>query len=518
MTLAILATAYAATLFGTALAVRYYLHMFQLNAYVPGTQARWIWRSRHKCAPATIPIAGGFFFWQSKAKKRLVKKPLVCTARVKRLIAAIVVLHLIFLAAWCLAFAFAADIFDSPDAFAYLLFAVWGLLGCWLLQVLAPWTVLLANLANMPIEHAIRQHYINEAKEKLRSSPSLTVIGITGSYGKTSVKHFLHTLLRAKYNVLMTPGGANVPMSVVRTIREELTAAHEIFICEMGAKNMGDIKELCDIVRPGHGILTSIGPQHLETFGSLENVISTKFELADALPPDGILFANGDDENIATKLREYPNVITYAPFENGSIYYAEDITADHRGTTFTFVTPQGEKEAFTARLIGRHNVVNLVGAAAAAHTLGVPLRALKGQMRKIAPVRHRLELLDKGNGLLVIDDAYNSNPTGAQAALDTLALFEGTKILVTPGMIELGPKQEELNFRFGEQAAAVCDSIALVGAAQTRPIKEGILAAGFPPEKLIVEDGLNAALEKVYALPYDGRKVILLENDLPDNY
>ena len=518
MTLAIFAAAYAATLFGTALGVRYYLHMFQLNSYVPGTQARWIFRNARRWARLFIPLVGGFFFWRGKAKKQLVKKPLVYTARVKRMLAAIVILQLLHVAAFAVPYYLLIMRNEANDAFVLLLGGCWVLFGCYTLQFLAPWTVLLANAVNMPIERAIRGHFINEAKEKLQNSPNLTVIGITGSYGKTSVKHFLHTLLRAKYNVLMTPGGANVPMSVVRTVREQLTAAHEIFICEMGAKNVGDIKELCDIVRPKHGILTSIGPQHLETFGSLENVISTKFELADALPAEGILFANGDDENIQAKLGEYPNVITYAPFENGSAYYAEDITADHRGTTFTLVTPQGERETFTARLIGRHNVVNLVGAAAAAHTLGVPLRALKGQMRKIAPVQHRLELLDKGGGLLVIDDAYNSNPTGAKAALDALALFEGTKVLVTPGMIELGAKQEELNRRFGEQAAAVCGYIALVGAAQTKPIREGILAAGFAREKLIVEETLREALAKVYALPYDGRKIILLENDLPDNY
>ena len=477
------------SLAGAALGVRHYLHMFQLNSYVPGTQALWILRNRRKWILLFIPIVGGFFFLPKEAKK-----PLVYTARVKRMIATAVILA----ALWTWAF--------------------WFVSGAYLVQIAAPWLVLLANFINMPIEAAIRRHFINQAKEKLRNAPNLTVIGITGSYGKTSVKHFLHTLLRAKFNVLMTPGGANVPMSVVRTVREELTAAHEIFICEMGAKNVGDIKELCDIVHPGHGILTSIGPQHLETFGSQQNVIKTKFELADGLPPEGVLFANGDDENIQTKLGEYPNVITYAPFENGSSYYAEDIVADHRGTTFTFVTPEGERERFTARLIGQHNVVNLVGAAAAAHTLGVPLRALKGQMRKIAPVRHRLELLDKGGGLLVIDDAYNANPTGAKAALDALALFEGTKILVTPGMIELGPKQEELNRKFGEQAAEICDYIALVGAAQTRPIKEGVLAAGFDPEKLIVEDSLGAAQAKVNALPYDGRKIILYENDLPDTY
>jgi len=513
MTLAILAIAYAAALFGTALGVRHYLHMFQLNSYVPGTQARWVLRNERRWALLFIPLGGGFFFWPKKAKK-----PLVFTARVKRMIAAIAIMQLLHTAAFAVSYDLLIMRNEANDAFVLLLGMIWVLFGLYTLQFLAPWTVLLANAVNTPIEHAVRRHYINEAKEKLENAPNLTIIGITGSYGKTSVKHFLHTLLRAKYNVLMTPGGANVPMSVVRTIREQLNASHEIFICEMGAKNVGDIKELCGIVHPRHGILTSIGPQHLETFGSQQNVIKTKFELADALPPEGILFANGDDKNIQTKLHEYPNVITYAPFENGSSYYAEDIIADHRGTTFTFVTPQGERESFTARLIGRHNVVNLAGAAAAAHSLGVPLRALKGQMRKIAPVRHRLELLDKGGGLLVIDDAYNSNPTGAKAALDALALFEGTKVLVTPGMIELGPKQEELNFKFGEQAAEICDYIALVGAAQTRPIREGILAAGFAREKLIIEDNLGAALAKVYALPYNGRKIILLENDLPDTY
>ena len=124
----------------------------------------------------------------------------------------------------------------------------------------------------------------------LAACPNLAVIGVTGSYGKTSVKFYLNTLLKAKYNVLMTPESYNTPMGVVKTVRGSLRATHEIFICEMGAKYVGDIKELCDIVHPKHGIITSIGPQHLESFKSLQNVINTKFELADALPKDGMLF------------------------------------------------------------------------------------------------------------------------------------------------------------------------------------------------------------------------------------
>jgi len=487
----------AVTLFGAALGARHTLHMFQLNGYRHDVQRQWAQKNR-RALLLFLPLAGGFFFWPKKAKK-----PLAYTARVKRMLVTAALL--------------AALLAGFIALLAYLFDNVYWYYAVYLLQLVSPNLILAADWLNQPVEKAVCAHYIKEAKQKLADSPNLIKIGITGSYGKTSVKYYLQTLLRARYTVFMTPEGVNTPMGVVRAIREGLTAAHEIFLCEMGAKWVGEIKELCDLVGPRHGVLTSIGPQHLESFRTLENVISTKFELADALPEGGILFANGEDENIRKKLGGYPKVVTYAAQEGGGEYFAEDIAADGRGTTFTVVTPGGERERFTTRLIGRHNVVNLVGAVAAAHTLGVPLRDLKGQMRRITPVPHRQELIDGGD-VLVIDDAYNSNPVGAKAALDTLSLFGGTKILVTPGMIELGPRQAELNGRFGAQAAAVCDYIALVGATQTRPLYDGAVAAGFPPEKLIVADSLQEAQEKVRALPCQGRKVILYENDLPDNY
>ena len=126
----------------------------------------------------------------------------------------------------------------------------------------------------------------------LQSCSNITVIGITGSYGKTSVKFYLNKLLSAKYNVLMTPESFNTPLGVVKTIRTSLKATHEIFICEMGAKNINDIKEICDIVHPKHGVITSIGPQHLESFKTVENVVKTKFELADAIDKNGMVFLN----------------------------------------------------------------------------------------------------------------------------------------------------------------------------------------------------------------------------------
>ncbi len=495
-------------------ALIYFAHMFQLNTYKPGVQRQWMKHNRKKLQRIWIPLAGGFLL---APKKATVKKPLVYTARMKRLLFTttmlLVLFPLLMLLAWLLLhFHEKTWVFQVLQA-AYIFF----------IAPLTPRLLLLADRINAPFERAIRNRYTKQAVEKLRAHPSLRVIGITGSYGKTSMKYCLNALLRAQYNVLMTPEGTNTPMGVVRCVRESLSAAHEIFLCEMGAKNLGDIKELCDIARPQCGVLTSIGPQHLESFQSLENVVKTKFELADALPFDmeaSILFANGEDENIRAKIVDYPHVVTYAAGAAfGADYYAEEISCGENGVSFTAVAPNAEREHFTTRLLGRHNVLNLMGAIAVAHTFGIPLAALRGPARKLQPVPHRLELLDKG-GVLIIDDAYNSNPSGAKAALDTLNLFtQCQKILVTPGMIELGARQAELNKAFGGQAAAVCDVIALVGQAQTEPIRAGILETGFAQENLHVARTFRDAMAWVYSLPGDGRKkVILLENDLPDNF
>ena len=314
----------------------------------------------------------------------------------------------------------------------------------------------------------------------------------------------------------MTPESYNTPMGVVKTVRGSLRATHEIFICEMGAKWVGDIKELCDIVHPQHGVITSIGPQHLESFKTLDAVKNTKFELADALPQDGMLFLNNDDENIRAHGSKRP-FISYG-IENKSDYTASDISVSERGTTFTVTGPDGEKESFSTRLIGRHNVLNITGAIAVSNKFGIPLSELKGQVRRLEGVPHRLELKKK-NGVTLIDDAYNSNPSGTKAALEALRLFEGYKILVTPGMVELGEKQEELNREFGANAAKVCDYVVLVGKKQAVPIRTGLLDAGYPEKKIFVADTIEEALTHVYAIGSNGQqKIVLLENDLPDNY
>ena len=506
----------------TSMSVIDSVHFFQLNSYRFDTHTKWIRENLRKYLthniiavlmlivvfvpmnPMVKAIALEILFIISlpTEKPKKAKKPLVYTPRVKRMLATTLLVVLAVLVPTAI-----KGISSAHET--YPLFAMV------LIYTLSPYIILLSNLINKPLELSINQYYTNDAKKMLRACPDLKIIGITGSYGKTSVKYYLTTLLRSKYNVLMTPESYNTPMGVVKTIRGSLKATDEIFVCEMGAKWVGDIKELCDIVHPHHGIITSIGPQHLESFKTLEAIKGTKFELADALPEGGMLFLNGDDENIDSYKGDRKH-ISYS-LDNGD-YSAFDIAVSDRGTTFKVKAPDGETQEFSTKLIGRHNVLNIVGAIAVSHKMGIALKDLRSAVRKLEGVPHRLQLSDKGN-MTIIDDAYNSNPSGTKAALEALSLFNGYKILVTPGMVELGSKQDELNREFGQNAADVCDYVVLVGEKQAVPIKAGLLDKNYDESKIYVASNINDALTHVYALNSQGKKkIVLLENDLPDNY
>ncbi len=493
-----------------ALSTIFFMHMFQLNTYRADDQLHWMAGNFKRMLPLLLPVVGGVVgglygnllvpaITLSMAavfyKPREAKKPLKYTPRVKRMLVTLGIIYL------------TSVIVVAVDGHISAIIAILCAEA-----FLSPLMIIIANVINKPIELSINSYYTNDAKKILRSCPDLTVIGVTGSYGKTSVKYYLNTLLKARYNVLMTPESFNTPMGVVKTIRGSLRATHEIFICEMGAKYVGEIRELCDIVHPQHGIITSIGPQHLETFKSLNNVISTKFELADALPEGGMLFLNGDNEYTASRAKDG---ITYG-LESGD-YKAKVISVGEKGTTFEVTAPDGETGEFSTKLIGVHNCLNILGAIAVSHELGIPLKELKPQVRRLENVPHRLELSKRGD-MTVIDDSYNSNPNGTKAALQALSLFEGEKILVTPGMVELGDKQDEYNFEFGENAAKVCDYVALVGEKQTKSIYDGLISAGFDSERICVSSTIQQALTWVGGLRTKEKKIVLLENDLPDNY
>ncbi|MCR5685862.1 MAG: UDP-N-acetylmuramoyl-tripeptide--D-alanyl-D-alanine ligase [Lachnospiraceae bacterium] len=513
--------------YASFLTLRHNMHMFQLNGYKNDEHIRWIGKNLRQqwllyyglvlgilriifpviLLDILIYIALILDILVYRALRRLNnKKKLVYTARVKRMIVTIV---LIMAAVCALVWIFAGA--------GYLTGVLAILVSSQFFMNLA------ANIINHPLEKAIGKLYINDAKKKLAGASGLKVIGVTGSFGKTSMKFFLQTLLQSRYDVLVTPGNFNTPMGITITVRNYLKPSHEIFICEMGARRVGEIKEVCDIAHPDYGIITSVGPQHLETFHSIENIQKTKFELADALPPDGMLFLNGDNELIRDKARDYDRKIFYCTegSANETIgcagYYARNISVSQFGTDFDVITPQGESESFQMRLIGAHNVINVTGAIAVAHSLGMSLKELKIPVRRLQPVEHRMQMREHGL-VTIIDDAYNSNPVGSKAAVETLAMFDGIRILITPGMVELGEKEEEYNYKFGTYAAECCDHILLVGKKHTEPIMRGILEKGFPKDRCMAFDRLEEAVAYAYAIKGQGHKYILLENDLPDNY
>jgi len=503
--------------------MRYNMHMFQLNGYKNGEHIRWLGKTirmqwvliaalilgiaRFFVTHIALDIVIWFFLWLIivvyRALRRMkAKKKLVYTKRVIRMIVCMVIL----IAAVCAV----TVLFGKLEMVSAVLMTLVGA------QV---FLYIIANIINHPIEYMVNRHFINDAKRILKSVDGLTIIGITGSYGKTSVKFFLKTLLQDRFNVLVTPESYNTPMGVVKTIRGSMKPTHEIFVCEMGARHIGDIKEICDIVHPHHGVITSVGPQHLETFLNIENIKKTKFELADAIPDGGMLFLNGDNEHIRDQAKGYgkKDRIYYYEESDGAGYKAKDLKLSQTGTEFTVTTPNGEEEVFSTRLIGGHNVINIMAAISVAHRLGMSLKSLKVPVRRIEPVAHRMQLIDHGE-VTIIDDAYNSNPVSSKAAVETLAMFDGIKILITPGMVELGEKEEEYNYKFGTYAADCCDYILLVGRKRSKPIRDGVLSKGFPEEKCLVYDKLEDAVQYAYKIKGQGHKYILLENDLPDNY
>ena len=380
------------------------------------------------------------------------------------------------------------------------------------------WTIL-ANLLNRPLEALITRWYYNDAKRRLRAMPHLRIIGITGSFGKTSTKHFLHRVLSEKYNVLMTPGNFNTTLGVVRTIREHLKPHHEVFIVEMGAKQRGDIKEICDLVAPQMGIITSVGEMHLETFGSVENVARTKFELIDSLPEGGFGVVNIDSESAYKHIKSTGvKVATYGIDNPEADYRAVNIAYSPSETEFEVVSKAG-KATFATHILGRGNILNILAALAIADKLGISTEAQRRAVRQIEQIEHRLSMRRNG-GITILDDAYNSNPTGARMALEVLGGFvtEGKRYVLTPGFVEMGVKQYDNNREFGRNiAAAKPDGVYVINEVNRKAIVEGLEAGGYPVAQLRCVASFNEAMGELQPRLKAG-DVMLYENDLPDSF
>ena len=259
---------------------------------------------------------------------------------------------------------------------------------------LLPYVVALTAKLREGPEQKINQFFIDDAKRILNERQDLIRIGITGSYGKTSSKFILGTLLGEKYKVLVPPSSYNTPMGITRMIREMLDDSHQILIAEMGARHVHEIAELCDIVHPNYSLLTSIGMQHLETFGSFENIVQTKYEIMQALDKTGIGFFPNDD-GVCLKLYERfgGNKRLFGLHPDGNDVWAEDVEIGAFGSTFTLCIGT-ERQRCTTSLLGRHNIMNILGCACVAHALGLSLLQIAQGIQKIEPVEHRLQLIN----------------------------------------------------------------------------------------------------------------------------
>lgn len=384
------------------------------------------------------------------------------------------------------------------------------------LPIISPYLLFIAYCINEPTEEIIRRHYVNIAKNKLRESDVIK-IGVTGSFGKTSVKEILKTVLSQKYRVLATPSSFNTPMGITLTAKD-LDGTHDVFIAEMGARSKGDVKELCDIIKPDIGVITGINNQHLESFGTIENIKKTKYELMENLPENGKGFFSSDSEG-ARELFGICNREKYcAGVENhGNTVYATDIVTDSKGVEFT-LNIEGE-EPVTCRtvLLGTNNVSNICLAAAVASKMGLTAEEIARGINRLQSVKHRLELVPNNKNIVIIDDSYNSNEDGVRAAMETLSCFDGRKIVVTPGLVELGKMENVVNFRFGKMLAESADIVIVVGKHNAEMLINGLTEGGILKENILFAKNLSKGNEILNGILKEG-DVVLFENDLPDNY
>ena len=446
--------------------------------------------------------------WRKVIKSDQNKKKLVITARVKRLLVTIMILYL---------FPILLLVVSLSSPINYWL----AIMTLAIMTYLNPFVILIAMFINYPIEKCVYLYYKTKAQKKLKEMNHLKIIGITGSYGKTSSKNILSEILNCKYNTLPTPRNLNTYNGLIMTVNNYMDKFTNIFIAEMGAYVKGEIKGLCKLVKPQYGILTTIGTAHLESFGSEQNIIDGKFELIESLPADGFAILNGDDpKQVNYHLKNKVRTIWIGIDNQDADVVAKNIKCSNKGTSFDVVL-KGDKEKyhFETKLLGNHNVYNILDGIACGKEFGIPMEDLITAVKSVRPVEHRLELKKLGS-FYMIDDAYNSNPVGAKKALEVLNLMPGLKVVVTPGMIELGDKEDEYNKEFGKQIKEVAkaDYAILIGEKKTRPIKEGLIEKGFDKKKIIVFNDVREAYPFIEELSSKEEVYALFENDLPDTY
>lgn len=515
-----------------------YLRYFQQEEYNPSRFTRWFlekrtfdrrgtaiafstWIATLLGAQANLPLslpmslvaAGGLvaIAFREEDPRKVGKLTLKMTQRATRIYQTALVLYAlgVLLAGIALFFA------HPPAAPAWF----------WLAQVLfiqtTPAWLMLANAILWPGEQSRQAGFLNEAKTIL-SQVDPYVIGITGSYGKTSTKAILGKILECLEPTFWPPGSINTPMGITREIRERMKPEHHLAVIEMAAYQRGSIKRLCDLTPPKAGIVTAVGVMHLDRFGGQENIFFAKSELPQAIPDDGILVCNGDNEGARRIAAENPKKVTLLyglePEKGLLDCWMSDIQPSAEGTAFT-MNWQGQQYKGFTRLLGKPMLSNIVASFTMACALGFDPEYVLAAIYNLEPEKHRLNLVRNGDGL-ILDDSYNSNPIGFKSALEVLNAIPGDrKILVTPGMVELGEIQETENRKAAMEAASLCDLVAVVGNTNKEALVEGLRQGGIKDEQLLQFENRDSALS--FLMNQENRRegdVILIENDLPDLY
>ena len=469
-------------------------HIFQLESYKPNWYLDWLNADRKRA----------LFLHPTKDAK----KPLVMTGRAWRAVVTGVVLSILGVLV--------------PSGAAHLIAgAPFDLIVCALMFLLLFFFVgrlaLVSDRVMSPVQNLINGRFLKAARRKL-DEVAPRVIGVTGSFGKTSTKFAVHQLLGAPDTVLATPGSFNTPLGVSRTINEQLESGHRFFVVEMGARQRGDIAELCGLVHPTIGVLTAVGPAHLESFGSLDAIRRGKYELIESLPQDGVAVMNVDDPEVralAESTRHVP-VVRYGIEDDGRPdIQARELRLLEDGTACSITDNRtGSRISVRLGLLGRHAIGHALAGVAVALAAGKTLEELVPALEAMQPVEHRLQVIKGAGGVTVIDDAYNSNPAGASAALDVLDKMPARrKVVITPGMVELGELAEDANTELGAHCSRVADVAIFVAKLNRDALVRG--AAGGRAEVIAV-DSLSEATERLKGLVGPG-DVVLFENDLPDH-
>jgi len=382
----------------------------------------------------------------------------------------------------------------------------------------------LSYLFILPFDLFAKFLVISHARKKIASFSNLKIIGVTGSYGKTTMKEILFSILSEKFKVLKTPENFNTPLGVSNFILSSLSADIEVLIVEMGAYKIGDIKKLCRLAPPDIAVITGINESHLERFKKIENTVKAKFEIVENSKPKAQIVLNVDNDLIVSNYKEYLKNRPVAFYTASRHYLAKYqiknfvFLPDGTGLRFSLMNPKGEIGPFQVNLLAEYATGSFSAAALIAENLGLTSAEILHGASKVKPVSHRLEPLRNPNGVLIIDDSYNGNPAGVKEALRVLArLAPRRRIYITPGLVETGKEAERIHKEIGFELAAVAQIIILIKTSVTPFIKQALLERHFP-ENNIKEFSSMKEVEAALPQIVNSGDVVLFQNDWPDNY